>query len=74
MPNIHGYFSGGLTNYLSTAEAFKRVSWGNSDKTGRDGYGWTGIEFSAEWSNAIYGASDTVQPPAVRVYVWIRES
>ena len=31
------------------------------------------VNFKASNSNEIYGSSNTVQPPAVRVYVWIRE-
>ena len=30
------------------------------------------LQFSAANSNAIYGASDTVQPPAYYVYMWLR--
>ena len=32
------------------------------------------IAFNASMYNEIYGNSETVQPPAIRVYVWIRES
>lgn len=33
---------------------------------------WKEIRFDASRSNNIYGASDTVQPPAYKVYVWTR--
>lgn len=34
--------------------------------------GWDKLEFSASESNPLYGASDTVQPPAYYAYIWRR--
>ena len=39
---------------------------------GTDVYGWNKLIFSASESNPIYGASDTVQPPAYYAYIWRR--
>ena len=34
---------------------------------------WMGIQsFNASWSNQIYGASNTVQPPAITVRYYIK--
>lgn len=40
--------------------------------TGTDFFGWEKLVFSASESNPIYGASDTVQPPAYYAYIWRR--
>ena len=39
---------------------------------GTDVYGWNKLIFSASGSNPLYGASDTVQPPAYYAYIWRR--
>lgn len=39
---------------------------------GTDVYGWNKLKFSASESNPLYGASDTVQPPAYYAYIWRR--
>lgn len=39
---------------------------------GTDVYGWDKLIFSASESNPLYGASDTVQPPAYYAYIWRR--
>lgn len=32
------------------------------------------VDFNASSSNSIYGTSDTVQPPAIKIYAWKRVS
>lgn len=39
---------------------------------GRDGGGWCTLKFNASRSNAIYGASSTVQPPALSLILQIK--
>lgn len=39
---------------------------------GTDVFGWDKLNFSASESNPLYGASDTVQPPAYYAYIWRR--
>lgn len=39
---------------------------------GTDVRGWDKLQFSASESNSLYGASDTVQPPAYYAYIWRR--
>lgn len=40
--------------------------------SGADFFGWDKLIFSASESNPLYGASDTVQPPAYFTYTWLR--
>lgn len=54
-----GVFS--MTNYSNTIPVLDRSLQGNH-----------GIEISASKSNAIFGASDTVQPKTLRGYALIR--
>ena len=75
LPNITGSFetirtwtpnpisSGAL--YSSNTGTIKQFDTGNVDKVVK-------LSFSANRSNAIYGASNTVQPPAYVVNVWRR--
>lgn len=87
LPNITGSFTdrkienAGTPNgcIMHQAGVFSQVIDGASD-TGQfkttltSGTGHTGnkTSFDASQSNAIYGASSTVQPPAYRVNVWRR--
>lgn len=76
LPNItgsfagDGLFDGGHPNPVVSG-AFEIL---NLRKAGADGWGsqTNQIQFDASLSNAIYGASDTVQPPAYVVNVWRR--
>ena len=67
LPNITGYFAGfpgapsGAFGYLSNWLEYGGV--GNFSK---------GIDFSASRSSAIYGASTTVQPPAIATNIFIK--
>ena len=68
LPNITGSFSTASDKNLGTG-AF---SWTNNKYAtngGGQGGQW-GINFSAQKSNSIYGASDTVQPPATQMYLY----
>ena len=65
MPNITGSFKTGHcdveegTGAFTTTQGVRSV-WG-TDETGNA----TTVNFSASKSNSIYGASSTVQPPAL---------
>lgn len=69
LPNITGTHGGADSNGISVSGAF----YNNGNSTSGDGHGsgWS-VGFDASRSNAIYGASNTVQPPAYRVNVWRR--
>ena len=75
LPNITGVFacsgmSIGTQGYTATGAFYSAIN----GYQGSDGYGSnkTGIGFNASLSNSIYGNSNTVQPPAVKVYIWKR--
>ena len=75
LPNLQGSFacsgmSIGTQGYTATG-VFYSVTNGYQ---GSDGYGSnsTGIGFDASRSNSIYGNSNTVQPPAYKIYAWRR--
>lgn len=71
LPNITGTVSGLLYNGDGTNGAFSASyyarfgSGGSENNRGK-------ADFNASRSNAIYGASSTVQPPAYRVNIWRR--
>lgn len=73
LPNIYGKFSTGAENKGQTATgAFSVVS--NSEHRNTDGE-WNNqrlITFDASKYNPIYGASDTVQPPSIALFIWRR--
>ena len=71
LPNIIGRI-GAQDDYSSWADgAFRAVGGGAVAKAGTT---WTGgyFQFDASRSNSIYGKSDTVQPPAIKVRVVTR--
>lgn len=76
LPNISGAFNAhDLTDdvtapWASGAFGFFR----NGSRESADGRSWNGygLDFYASRSNAIYGASNTVQPPAIKVRVKTR--
>ena len=86
LPNITGRLLGKLTNWATFAvepdatlpnNAFERVSTQDSQETVQRNdqkYGVQQFNFDASRSNSIYGNSETVQPPAVKVYMWKRIS
>ena len=61
LPDITGTF-GGNQDIIPTG-AFKQIQ-GYQQNSGTDAYANT-VEFRASNSNAIYGASNTVQPPSI---------
>ena len=75
LPNIAGAFT---TGYLSSGSASGMVSFSGESKTNvAGGGGWNGINtakvnLNASKSNAIYGKSTTVQPPAIKVRVYAK--
>lgn len=75
LPNITGTFSAirrGWGSGPSPTGAFSWSNWaGNLKGASSDDWGST-YTFNASKSNAIYGASSTVQPPAVTVKFLIR--
>ena len=72
LPNI----TGSMDDAMNTAVkgAFSYTANGNSWCRSGTSYTFGVISFDASKSNAIYGNSSTVQPPAYRVYVWKRKS
>ena len=82
LPNITGYLSGTMQYYGSTSGAFR---WeGSNGKTDYDGdtattgrYKFDANEGAKHWKSTaggIYGNSETVQPPAYKVYAYKRVS
>lgn len=73
LPNITGHFSTALEWTQSRFDgAFRRD---NQDGNGPDGSEWSNcqlVSFDASRSNNIYGASNTVQPPAMTVIYCIK--
>ena len=72
MPNITGSFKTGHCDVDEGTGAFTitqgvRSVWGNTDN-GTAAF----VEFSANKSNAIYGASETVQPPTINAIIQVR--
>ena len=68
LPNITGSFSTASDKNLGTG-AFSWTTNKYSTNGGGAGGQW-GINFSAKKSNAIYGNSTTVQPPATQMYLY----
>lgn len=74
----------GLPNIWGKSTGFESESGSNNTngaiKTFKTGTGWgggsersyRGIEFNASWYNSIYGASSTVQPPALTMRFYIK--
>lgn len=85
LPNITGTFVAALRDGFAS-ESKERITgafYENGTTTGEDGYnsistnvgipsGGAPFGFDASRSNSIYGASDTVQPPAYCLYLWRR--
>lgn len=85
LPNITGKFVAALRDGF-TNDSHTRITgafYENGTTTGEDGYnsistnvgipsGGAPFGFDASRSNSIYGASDTVQPPAYFTCTWLR--
>jgi hypothetical protein len=69
LPNITGQFEAAGVAATTTAKgAFTQVSHGNlAFHSGGNAMGGRTFTFDASGSSSIYGNSDTVQPPAIRV-------
>lgn len=86
LPNIEGVWGnirvpsdikeGGSLPDSDLTGVFKKTKFINSqlykNGNGTDYFGWEKLVFSASESNPLYGASDTVQPPAYFTYTWLR--
>lgn len=76
LPNITGQFGKGcLFNWggdVETGALYTGSSGSRQDAGGTDSSSARTIAFDASRSNNIYGASDTVQPPAYVVNIWQR--
>ena len=73
LPNLTG--NSGIGNWTMTAPSGVFDSKGPNSKTAYVDNAYAGaLDFDASRSNAIYGASDTVQPAAYYVYIWKRVS
>lgn len=79
LPNIKGSVTSDDVNYYwgagtSASGAFKNAHVGGSHISGAywGGSRGNGFDFDAARCSAIYGKSDTVQPPALAVYIWQR--
>ena len=70
LPNITGTFEGASQNADYTSGAFYVI--GRNTKVANDGERDNTYGFDASRSNAIYGNSTTVQPPAIKVRVKTR--
>lgn len=73
LPNIKGELSGVLT-YNSYGDGAFTNTVKENDTYNPSGAtnNWTTVKFNASTYNNIYGNSDTVQPPAYKVYAWKR--
>lgn len=75
LPNIKGEWnhSSGYNSYTKNNGAIKSSS--SSSPTTGIGAGWQNenISFDASRSNSIYGKSNTVQPPAVKMLLIIKD-
>lgn len=82
LPNITGKIASSYSNYYYNDQwrpsgAFKlnenkRVTSDSAESGSQTVGSFYETIFDASLSNAIYGASDTVQPPAYYVYNWLR--
>lgn len=87
LPNITGWFTtrwtdasgGGIIFPAENCQGAFYAGWngnnyftGNNNTSGSGGNHYNTANFNAGFSNAIYGRSSTVQPPALYVYMWKR--
>lgn len=79
LPNITGTAAWQMMakgNYLNVSTGAFYHAGASSNERSRSGGSVTGpiIGFDASRSNALYGKSSTVQPPALAVNIWVRVS
>lgn len=74
LPNITGSLGGSnMYPFGSASGAFSSLTFAGGYTGANSGAGgYHNVNFNAENSNPIYGASDTVQPPAYLVNIWKR--
>lgn len=81
LPNIKGRFGfesyagdGGWLKVAAATGAFygSEAGAGATAQTGINSVGSMSVNMDASKSSQIYGASDTVQPPAYFTYIWLR--
>lgn len=76
LPNITGYFYGHdvQMEWDAGGAMQKRLkgSWNDAGGSYHANW-WSGVNFNASWSSAIYGASNTVQPASYTVYYIIKQ-
>lgn len=72
LPNITAAFGGVQTDDIGPANGATYSGQTYDVLQQGTGYSKISIFFDASRSNSIYGASDTVQPPAYCIYIWRR--
>lgn len=70
LPNITGNTGNG--SWFSTSGAFSGPKAGSVNLAEANEHGYKAVTFDASLSNAIYGKSSTVQPPAINVIPILR--
>ena len=73
LPNITGQVGGNAatTSFSTVTGAFSGLGWLFSQQGSTYTDAWRGFRFDASYSNAIYGNSSTVQPPAMTIKYYI---
>lgn len=79
LPNITGSISAGIwaDTETSASGAFSITTGGKHRPSAADSVNLRGFSFNANngaTTKGIYGNSNTVQPPAIKTYMWIRIS
>lgn len=77
LPNVKGTVAWAMMakgNYLDVSTGAFYHAGASANERSRSGGGTTGpiVGFDASRSNALYGKSSTVQPPALVVNIWVR--
>lgn len=73
LPNITGQIGNALSDQAIGRASGAFTTWASAvGFAGSDKYKWSSFDFNANRSSSIYGNSTTVQPPAVKVYLWRR--
>ena len=76
LPEIEGGFRTFLGTQTPPTQAFEQgtvyTNASNISGGSNNNYPLTWVRFYASNSNDIYGKSSTVQPPAIKVYMWRR--
>lgn len=70
LPNLTGY--GGLIMYANRGTGVFNGSPGNNNLPGGAGAAAGDLNFNASKSSAIYGKSETVQPPSIQLLPQIK--